>query len=279
MRTFAFHPKFLKSLTLHQLGELTLSLGLDSVTVVVRDGYWVKPETMKSDLPKFMEAMSRHEVAPFHAMTDYRADELIDKPDPLRILADNGVKQFRMALYKRGTNPARDFEDSRAQLEKLAKHCEKFGIQAVYQLAPGRLGSSPTAAYLLTKDLPPKAISVMIDPGNQSFEGYEGNSYAADLLVGRVGAVAIRDSKITQEGKTKTPSKGWRRLWCSCEEGTVNWLEFAESMAAVAYDGPVVFMPLYHPGNLDEHLRVLGREVRYLRMVVDKVFPDSPVTA
>lgn len=267
--SFSVFPKFFQHLDAGQLASLIREMGLDTTNLIVRDGYWTSESNLAAELPEFMRTMAREGLDVRFATTGFEADSLIADPSPLAILADNGIREFRMGYFRPGNNPREALERARASMERLAALCEKYGIRAVYQIHHVTLIPSPSAVWHLVKGLSPKFIGVEIDPGNQSFEGFENWDRSAMLLGEYITAVGVKDTVLAQDpSKTAEPAKGWHREFAPIYEGVTNWYDVIGALSKVSFKGTFVFMPFYDENDPAAMAAKLKREVAYLREVV-----------
>jgi sugar phosphate isomerase/epimerase len=271
--TFSIFPKFYKHLSAQELASLVREVGLDTTNLVVREGYWVRPDHLAEDVPKFVKTMSDAGIEVRFATAGFSAEQIIHDDTPLRVLADNGVTDFRMGYFRGGEKPPADaLAEDRAQMCQVAAVCEQVGIRGVYQVHHGTHVVCATGAYYLMKGLPPEAVGVMLDPGNQAFEGFEKWPRAAALLGERLAAVGVKDAAwVRDEAKAAEPHKGWGLSWATVDEGLTNWYDLVRALKHNYFDGTFVWMPFYDEDDPDEMTRKLKREVEYLRKVVADV--------
>ena len=270
---WSIFPKFQKHLTVEGLAALVREAGLDTTNLVIRDGYWVSRARLAEELPAFMGAMRREGLLVRFATAGFSAEEMLGDPEPLALLADNGIDEFRMGYFKAdGPDVRGALGDARHKLEQIAALCERYGIRCVYQVHHGTLIPGASAAYHLVSGLPPRWIGVELDPGNQTFEGFENWDRSARLLGEYLVALGVKDSAIMRDpARAGEPGKGWVRRWCPLCEGVVNWYDVARALRAVRFGGTFVFMPFYDEHDPAEQARKLKREVAYLRDVVAAV--------
>jgi sugar phosphate isomerase/epimerase len=268
--TYSLFPKFYSSLDVRALAALVRGCGLDAVNAVVREGYWVEPASLAEDLPAFTEAMRAEGVGVPFATTGLSADDIIRDDTPLRVMADAGIRDFRTGYFREeGGDPRASLASAREKLTQLAPLCEKAGVRAVYQLHHGTLVPGPSAAWPLVEGLPPEAIGVELDPGNQALEGLENWGRSCRLLGEYVAALAVKDVRTSRdESRAEEPGKGWRKSWVPVYEGETNWHDVTRALAAIQFEGTFVFMPFYDQNDPDAMTRKLKREVAYLRKVV-----------
>ena len=267
---WSLFPKIYPHLNPAELAALVREVGLDTTNVVIREGYRVQPASLRSDLPIFVATMRDEGITIHFATTGFRADEIAANPDLLTILADNGLTAFRMDHFRlNGPDIRGAMALARRQLEAMVPICERAGIRAVYQTHHDTLIPSASAAWSLVEGLPARAIGVELDPGNQSFEGYESWRRSAGLLREYLVAAAVKDTKLLQKmERAGDADKGWRREWCPIDEGVTDWQAFIAALAQNDFNGTFVFMPFYNADNPAQATPILKREVAYLRQIV-----------
>ena len=264
---YSVFPKFLRHLDTHQLAELVHEVGLDTVNVVIRDGYRVNESSLESELASYITDLKSEGISPYFATTGYTADYLISDPTPLAIMADNGITQFRLGYFWMKQGDARkSLTDAQTDISALAKLCEQYKIQAVYQVHHGTLISSAFAAYGLVKDTNPAYIGVELDPGNQAHEGYEAWDKSVSLLADYVVAVGIKDvAWIKQRKLDDRPTTDWRNQWVGLKEGVTDWYELLRALNRQNFNGTFAFMPFYHEDDFTKLVEQLKTDVEYLR--------------
>lgn len=267
--TFSIFPKFFRSLSLEQLIELTREVGLDTANLVVREGYWCEPKTLARDTARYVQAFDRAGMAVRFATAGYMLSDLVAQPDALHVLADNGIREFRMGYFRfSGQDVHQALREARTELTAIVAHCERAGIRAVYQVHHTMLISSASAAWSLVQGLPPKHVGIELDPGNQSFEGSEDGTKSVGLLGNYLTAYGIKDTRMVRDpARTGEPSKGWQREWCGLPEGEVNWHDVVRPLIRRNWAGTFVFMPFHHETDITRQRAVLKQEVAYLRDV------------
>ena len=270
-------PKHFQHLGAPQLAAMVRTIGLDTTNAVIRDGYWVSADGLADELPAFMRAMRAEGLKVTFATTDFPASQLIADPTPMAVLAENGIAEFRMGYFSDSPTPRAALLTARSQLEQLASQCERNRIRAVYQVHHGTLIPSASAAWHLMQGLPARWIGVELDPGNQSFEGYENWGRSARLLGDYLVAAGIKDTVLSRDTlAASAPDKGWRRIFAPIDEGVTNWQDFIRALAENNFQGTLVFMPFYHSKEPELLTVVLKWEVAWLRRLINSV-TSAPV--
>ena len=274
---WSLFPKFYRHLDPAGLAGLVREVGLDTTNLVIRDGYWVRRESMARDLPVFMRAMRGEGIDVRFATAGFSAEEIFEDAAPLALLAEAGITEFRMDYFRAdGTDVRGALASAREQIERLLPQCARHHIRAVVQVHHGTLVPGASAAYALVKDLPARFIGIELDPGNQSFEGFEDWGRSARLLGESLVALGVKDSCLTRDpARSNAPNKGWKRAWCPLDEGVTNWRDVARALQSIAFDGTFVFMPFYDADDPAAMTKKLKREVAYLRQVVAEVVAEE----
>ena len=263
-------PKFYRELSLDQLAALVTEAGLDTTNLTVREGYWCQPATLEKDVVRFVKSMNSHGLKIHFATTGYTLADLLRDSTPLQILADSGIREFRMGYFGQDSDNAREaFARARREMEQMAGLCARYKIRAVYQVHHWTLIPNASAAYFLVQGLPAQWISVELDPGNQTYEGSEDVAKSISLLGDYLTAFGAKDTRpVFDSAKKLEPGKGWGRDWCGLDEGQVNWHDVIRPLAKQNWSGTFVFMPFYHEHDSEKRTPVLKKEVAYLREVI-----------
>jgi len=267
-------PKFYRHLSPEQLAELVREVGLDTTTVVIRNGYWVTYDRLAEELPAFCKAVRKAGLEVHWATAQFMPELLLSDDSALAILADNGIREFRMGQwhYQTGPDVRGKLAAARVELERLVPICQRHGVRCVHQLHHNTLVSSPSGIYQLVRGLPSEQIGVAIDPGNQAYDGMENWHRSVHLLGEYLCGVGVKDTALTRDpARAEAPDKGWRREWAPLDEGVTNWHEVIAALDEINFAGTFVFMPFYDPDDPEEMTRKLRREVAYLRRVVAAV--------
>jgi sugar phosphate isomerase/epimerase len=244
-------PKFFANFTAGQLADLCTSTEVDSVDIVIRDGFAVTPAGIQSELPSFAQALSKAGIHSGFAVTPFGAERLAEEIDLLLLMADHGIRAFRLDYFPLRPDVRVAMREARSAMERLAPLCSLSGNRAVVQVHHVTLIQSASAAYELVRDLPVPAVGVQLDTGNQRIEGYENWDYSVPLLGGYLHSVGVKDVALPG-------------TWVECGKGDVPWGGLFDSLAEARFSGSLNMMPFYSddPTELKEGLR---REVQFVR--------------
>ena len=266
-------PKFFGRLDVRGLAAAVRAAGLDTADLVIRKGFWVTGGDLAREVPAFVRAMAAEGLKVHFATAGFSAAEAVADPTKVEVLADAGLAAFRLGYFGRFGQTQVDcraeLEKARADLERLCPVLERVGLRAVYQVHHGTRVPGPSGIWHLVKGLPPRQIGVMLDPGNQAFEGYEDWDRSARLLGEYLAAVGVKDTAVSRDpARAAEPDKGWRREWAPCDEGVTNWLKLARALKAIDFAGTFNWQPFYNEKEPDVLQAKLKREVAYVRKVL-----------
>ena len=264
--TWSIFPKFQQQLDPRRLAAFVRDVGLDTTNLVVREGYWVDPKNLAADTAKFVDAMKREGIEIHYATTSYTPAQLIKDPTPLQVFHDNGIRAFRIGHVESSPDVRAALKRTRGEFEQLARLCEKHGVRAIYQLHHKTLLPSPSSIFPLLDGLPSSALAMELDPGNQSFEGYEDYQRSARLLGDYLAWCSCKDSAVRHDPKAaEKPDKGWKREWTPAYEGVIRWDEVFAALARTNFGGVIKLMPFYDAKDPALQQANLKKEVAYLK--------------
>jgi len=270
---WSLFPKLYREFDVPQLAELVRAVGLDTTNVVIRKSYPVEEETLSTSLPQFMRDARKEHLDVTCASTTFTADAIASDESPLAVLADCGIQEFRMGWFPKAEGDIRAaLKHAKADMDRVAEAAQKHGVRAIYQVHHNTLITSPSAAYNLIRGLPSQWIGVELDPGNQSFQGFEPWDFSVGLLGDHCSWLAVKDTVTWQKkGLVSEPDKGWRRNFAPISEGVTNWRRVVEALQANDFDGTLVFMPFYDEQDPAARTKKLKAEVDYLRSCISAI--------
>ncbi|MFW6061467.1 MAG: sugar phosphate isomerase/epimerase family protein [Planctomycetota bacterium] len=272
--TWSTFPKFFRHLSAPQLAAMVREVGLDTTNAVIRDGYWSSKTDLAESLPAFCRTMADEGLKVEFCTAGFMPHEIQEDEGLLAVMAEAGIREFRMGYFQWDTShtPAACLDEAKRQMEGLARQCERHGLRAVYQVHHGTLIPSAWAAWELVRDLPAEHVGVMLDPGNQTQEGWEAPKRSAHLLGKHLVSVGIKDGGVYRDGDKTGLKKGWRKtLGVTLNEGMVDWYDVARALKSVDFAGTFVYMPFYDQGDPAAMAAKLKDEVAYLRDVIAAV--------
>ena len=272
---WSLFPKLYREYSVPQLAELVREAGLDTTNVVVRKSYPVEEDTLARSLPQFIREAQSAGLRVSCASTTLTPDAICEEESPLKVLADCGIEEFRMGWFPKAEGDVgKAIQSAKADMDRVAEAAKKYRVRAIYQVHHNTLITSPSAALNLVKGLPAEWIGVELDPGNQSFQGFEPWDFSVGLLGDYCAWLAVKDTVTWQEkSKIKDPDKGWRRTFAPISEGVTNWHRVVEALSANQFDGALVFMPFYDEQDHAARTKKLKAEVEYLNGIGERRAP------
>ena len=262
MKYYVF-AKFFQHLSVDELMAHCSEAKVDGPTAVIREGYWLEPESYANALPGFVAAAGKAGLEVRFADTSFPMEKLARDHTPLKVLADNGITDVRLGYVKKGdAGHVRNlFEHARRLAEGVAVAAEKAGVRAVIQVHGGCYPHNASTAWPLVKGLSAQHIGIMIDPGNNFMqEGFEQFDYQIQLLGEFVAAVGAKDSMVE-----RSAAKAWERKWSPVYEGLANWEQVYAELNKIGFSGSMVLMPFYDTDNFPLMFDEFKREVQYLK--------------
>ena len=255
MKNYLF-PKNYMGRPAEELMMLCKELGIDGPTALIRDGYWMQADNMKETLPAFVRLAEQYGLEVVYAETPFQMEKLPELDDKLAVMADCGIRQFRVDFFAKNAVPARELAGRLARMtETAAKAADRHGLRAVVQLHGGAYPHSATAAWPAVKNLDPRYIGVKLDPGtNLLQEGYEDFSYQIGLLGEYIAAIGEKDGAVFREHPSETGAKGWTSRWVPSQQGMINYDSIFALLKKQNLDIPGILMPFYDEGALQEEV-------------------------
>ena len=255
MKNYLF-PKIYMGRTAEELMMLCKELGIDGPTALIRDGYWMQADNMKETLPAFVRLAEQYGLEVVYAETPFRMERLPELGDELAVMADCGIRQFRVDFFNKNTVPARELAERLARMtETAAKAAARHGLRAVVQLHGGAYPHSATAAWPAVKNLDPRYIGIKLDPGNNlQQEGYEDFSYQISLLGEYIAAIGEKDGAAACLHPSEKGTKGWSVRWVPAQQGMINYDNIFALLKKQNLDIPGILMPFYEEGSLQEEI-------------------------
>ena len=189
-------------LDFEQSAEVTAEAGLDGIDCAVRDGGEIVPEQAADKMPRYAEALRRHEVRMLLLTTGILGPASPHAGEILRTGKQLAIQYYRLGYWSHRPDrpPAKLLAEIAASLKDLAAMNKELGVCGVYQnhSAP-RDRSRRTAGcdlaelYDMVKDLDPAQIGVAFDLGHALIEHGDHWREHFDRLKPHVRVVYVKD--------------------------------------------------------------------------------------
>jgi sugar phosphate isomerase/epimerase len=189
--------KFLQTLDNETLARTIAKLGFDGIEATIRDKGQVLPEQVVGELPKLVEALTKHGLEITIMASSVNRVDQPHTENVLRTAASLGVKKYRMAYYRydRHRPVISQLDSIKPALLELAALNRELGMTAVYQNHSGSriVGASVWDLRYLLQDIDPQDVGVAFDIRHATVEG--GLAWPVDFGVIRphLGAVYVKD--------------------------------------------------------------------------------------
>ncbi len=266
MKNYLF-AKFFQSLSMEQLMETCASLSIDGPTLLIRDGYWVTSDNLHTTLPGFVRLAKEYGLQVEYADTPFGMNEMDKLDSELELLAENGVKMFRVSYVPKTAAPARELADLlKRYAAGAAAAAERHGLRAVVQLHGVFYPHNATAAWPMVKDLDPRYIGIKMDPGNNlAQEGYELFDYQVALLGEYLAAIGEKDAGLFRTGSKAADGKGWERRFVPAQEGIADYDFIFREIRKNGQTPVGILMPFYHENEPEKMLAAFREEIAYFK--------------
>ena len=254
--------KFLQTLDYTTLARTIADLGFDGIEGTVRDKGQVLPEQVADELPKLVDALTKHGLdMTVMASSVHRVDQPHTEK-VLRTAAACGVKKYRMAYFRYDTQrPIIEQLDAiKPALVELAAMNRELGLTAVYQNHSGNkiVGASLWDLRYLLQEIDPSDIGVAFDIRHATVEG--GQAWPIDFRVVRphLGAVYVKDF-IWDGRRPKNVPLG---------EGRIDAVFFSQLKRA-NFHGPISLHVEYLPqAGIQENTLALKNDLKTLKTLL-----------
>jgi sugar phosphate isomerase/epimerase len=197
--------KHLQFLDYREMANVVADLGFDGADLSVRPGGHVEPESVKTDLPKAIEALSDRGLLSIMMTTaaTNASDPL--NLDVLKTAADEGIRFYRMGYYdfEKDKSWKENLDGHRQDLEALAGINQDLGLHGAYQNHSGsHVGSYiPDIVYLLD-GLDSRWSGCQFDIRHATVEGGRAWPMGVEWLKDYMSTIVIKDFSWAVNPKT-----------------------------------------------------------------------------
>lgn len=216
--------------------ELLIRYGYEGVEWRVHPEFHLDPENIERDLKEAKEICEEAglkivALAPYLPLGTPLLESVV------RSAGEYGVPLVRVGVpsYTGEVCYWSLYDDTRRKLEEFQKLGEKTGVKGVIEIHMGNIATSPSLAKWLLKDLNPRYLGAIFDPGNMIAEGYEAWKMGMEILGEHLAHCHAKNAGwFRKDGK-------WEFSFVPLDEGIADWKAIIQSLKAVGYDGWISF--------------------------------------
>jgi sugar phosphate isomerase/epimerase len=168
-------------------------------------------------------------------------------------------------LYDRNLSYDRQFDQARSLFEETEGFALTAGVRVCIETHPGHITSSVSAARRLLDGLDPKAVGVILDPGNMICEGQEQIPMGLDILGGYLAHVHVKNVSWIRGKEAAEKENSWVCESVPIAEGIVDWKSVLAELKAINYNGYLSFEDFDNSRSSEEKVK---SNIRYLRSIL-----------
>lgn len=252
-----------------EVGRMLKDLGVTGPDLTVRRGGLVHPANVAVDLPRAVEAFSKHSLTvPMMTTTVTSAADPVAR-GVLETAAKLGIRYYKLGYfhYDDLAHWRATIDSTRAALQGLAKLGARLDLRAgMHNHAGDSVGCSLWDSWEAMQRVDPNRVGFFFDPSHATIEGGNtGWNLNFRRIAPKLFMVAIKDfiwEKTTQ---------GWRTRWVPLGEGLVKWPAFIALLKATPFAGPISLHIEYDPGGktkaekYDRAVDAAARDLQFLK--------------
>jgi len=248
-------------------------MGFDGVELPVRDGFWVEPETIASQLP---------EAAKVFADQGLKMGALAAPADEPTIAAagDNGIPIVRIMVR---IPPDRQYlpyvEETQRHWDTLLSALEKHRVILGVQNHSDRFVTDALGLYHAIGQYDPKLIGAVWDPAHNSLQG-DNLDLSLEMIWPWLCMVNVKSAFWRCCSTPDADRTEWQRHWTTCTQGMTDWPAVIADLKGRGYKGDISHSAEYAASDPDnpEHdaqtLRPLSIEdLAYIRKLLAQEDP------
>ncbi len=122
------------------------------------------------------------------------------------------------------------------QYKEVAKLAKKHNVRALIETHMGMLTPTVAAAMTILKDLDPRHVGIMWDPGNQVMEGGERTPMALQLAGEYLAEVHVKNMRFDRVQKSDGRIV-YEPVSAPVDAGVVDWPQVVKELKAAGYNG------------------------------------------
>jgi len=179
-------------------------------------------------------------VASYASLSDLeRAEKLVTA------CGQAGIANMRIAPLVPQTEP-RVFDagkiilETQKRLKEILPTSKSAGVRLCFELHPGGICASASAAMRFLEAFDPSAVGILYDPGNLVGEGYEKPRMAISIMGPYLAEIHMKNGRWIEAEKGLDGESVWKTESCRIEEGTYPLAELFDILAEINYEGWII---------------------------------------
>jgi sugar phosphate isomerase/epimerase len=240
-------------LSVPDLAELVLRVGVSGIELPVRPGFQVEPATAEQELPKAARIFSEHGLT--------IADVAGSAEEPvLAACAEAGIPLVRIMLPIQNGDFLATADASRRLLDSVVPLCEQYQVAIGIQPHQDHFTSTGIDLWNLVRDYDSLLIGAAWDAGHEGLAG-QPVQHSLSALWDRLHMVNMKNA--TYQRTAESPAR-WKQHWTTAEKGLCDWEKTIDYLIGHGYTKSLCLCAEYSYGDVEElvkHDFAYGREL------------------
>jgi sugar phosphate isomerase/epimerase len=216
-------------------------------------------EELLARAPALKTAAQRYHMSMPSLGTYMDCDDLPAVETGMRAAVALGASSLRVGPGYFNTKPKAEpypaqLELARTRYVQVARLAAKYGVRALIETHPNQIAPSTALAVAVLKDLDPRHVGIMWDPGNQVMEGREKTAMALQTAGKLLAEVHVKNMRFDlargEDGRTI-----FNPASAPVDAGVVDWPTVMPELKAAGYDGWFFFEDFCTELPMEERLR------------------------
>jgi len=130
--------------------------------------------------------------------------------------------------------------DTQQRLNELLPTSRAAGVRLCFELHPGGICASASAAMRFLEKFDPTAVGILYDTGNLVGEGFEKPRMALSIMGPFLAEIHLKNARWVEDGKGPNGERLWKQESCRIEEGIYPLCELFELLIETDYSGWII---------------------------------------
>ena len=221
-----------QGLPLSAVAKDVRDMGFDGVELPVRDGFWVEPKTIASQLPEAVKVFADH------GLTIGALAGPADEPT-IAAAGGNGIPIVRIMVQ---IPPDRQYlpyvEETQRQWDALLSALEKHGVILGVQNHSNRFVTDALGLYHAIGEYDPRLIGAVWDPAHNSLQG-DNLDLSLEMIWPWLCMVNVKSAFWQRSNAPDADQAKWQTHWTTCAKGMTDWPEVIADLKKRGYKGDI----------------------------------------